>query len=397
MDRLYTWSYQRIRQVNTNFKRYLYNKIDWNAQLSIIIGMRGVGKTTLMLQYAKENLPFNESTIYISLDDIFFSSNTLIDFVEEFHKRNGKYLLIDEVQKYEGWSREIKLIYDNFPEIKMLVSGSFAIGILKGEGDLSRRGIIHRLQGMSFREYVNFKYGLDLPVVKLQDLIESPLEIAFSINEKIKPIKLFEDYLLSGHYPFSVGDEKNFNQRMMQVVNTIIETDLPSVHRIDYNAVLKMKRLLAIIAESVPFKPNVKKLAEKLTLSRDTLLKYFQLLASADIIILLFSSTKGISALNKPEKVYLNNPNLAFLFAKTATDIGNLRETFFINQLQGLFNVEYPEQGDFLVDGKYLFEVGGKNKSARQIAGKENAFVVSDNIELPVGDKIPLWMFGCLY
>jgi uncharacterized protein len=203
--------------------------------------------------------------------------------------------------------------------------------------------------------------------------------------------------LQNGHYPFSVGDEKNFNQRMMQVTNTIIESDIPSVHKIDFNAVQKMKRLLAIIAQSVPFKPNITKLAEQLSLSRDTLIKYFQLLASADVIILLYSAKKGVSALNKPEKVYLNNPNLAFLFAASSTNIGNLRETFFINQLQHLFKIEYPEKGDFLIDGKFTFEVGGKNKTAQQIAGLENAYVVADNIEVPVVNKIPLWMFGFLY
>lgn len=397
MERLYTWSYQRIQRTDTNFKRYLFDLLDWQAQLNIIVGMRGVGKTTMMLQYAKEKLPFNESTIYISMDDIYFSSNSLIDFVEEFHKRNGKYLLIDEVQKYEGWSREIKMIYDNFPDIKMVISGSSAIEILKGEGDLSRRAIINRLQGMSFREYINFKYEHQFPTTSLSEIMNNPLVIAFSVNEKIKPIKLFEEYLQNGYYPFSIGDEKNFNQRMMQVINTIIESDIPSIHKINYNAVLKMKRLLAIIAESVPFKPNIKKLADQLYLSRDTLLKYFQLLASADVISLLYSATKGVSALNKPEKVYLNNPNLAFLFANAAANIGNLRETFFLNQLQHFFKVEYPVKGDFLVDGKYTFEVGGKNKTAKQIEGLENTHIVADNIEIPVGSKIPLWMFGFLY
>ncbi|MFA9391969.1 MAG: ATP-binding protein [Prolixibacteraceae bacterium] len=397
MERLYTWSFQRIQRTDTNFKRYLFDLIDWQAQLNIIVGMRGVGKTTMMLQYAKEKLPFNESTIYVSMDDIYFSSNSLIDFVEDFHNRNGKYLLIDEVQKYERWSREIKMIYDNFPNIKMVISGSSAIEILKGEGDLSRRAIINRLSGMSLREYINFKYDQNFQTNSLQEIIINTVEIAFSINEKIKPIKLFEEYLQNGYYPFSVGDEKNFNHRMMQVINTIIESDIPSIHKIDYNAVLKMKRLLAIIAKSVPFKPNIKKLADQLSLSRDTLLKYFQLLSNADVISLLYSATKGVSALNKPEKVYLNNPNLAFMFANTATNIGNLRETFFLNQFQYLFKVEYPAKGDFLIDGKYTFEVGGKNKTAKQIQGLDNAYVVADNIEIPVGNKIPLWMFGFLY
>ena len=397
IDRMFTWSFQQIQRTNTLFKRYLYNQLDWNARLNIIVGMRGVGKTTMMLQHAREHLPFDNSVIYISIDDIYFTTNSLIDFAEEFNKRGGKYLLIDEVQKYEGWSREVKMIYDNFPEIQITVSGSSAIEILKGEGDLSRRAIINRLQGLSFREFIELKYQQPFPVWTLSEILKNPVEKAFLIATKIKPIKLFEEYIQAGYYPFAVEDERNFQQRMMQIINTIIETDIPAVNSIDYNAVLKMKKLLGIIAESVPFKPNITKLANQLSLSRETFLKYLQLLAKADIISLMYSSVKGVSALNKPEKIYLNNPNIAYLLADSNANTGNIRETFFMNQLQHIHNVEYPVKGDFLVDETYTFEVGGKNKTTQQIAGIENAYVVADNIEIPVGNKIPLWMFGFLY
>ncbi len=397
IDRMFTWSFQQIQRTNTLFKRYLYNQLDWNARLNIIVGMRGVGKTTMMLQHAREHLPFDNSVIYISIDDIYFTTNSLIDFAEEFNKRGGKYLLIDEVQKYEGWSREVKMIYDNFPEIQITVSGSSAIEILKGEGDLSRRAIINRLQGLSFREFIELKYQQPFPVWTLSEILKNPVEKAFLIATKIKPIKLFEEYIQAGYYPFAVEDERNFQQRMMQIINTIIETDIPAVNSIDYNAVLKMKKLLGIIAESVPFKPNITKLANQLSLSRETFLKYLQLLAKADIISLMYSSVKGVSALNKPEKIYLNNPNIAYLLADSNANTGNIRETFFMNQLQHIHNVEYPAKGDFLVDETYTFEVGGKNKTTQQIAGIENAYVVADNIEIPVGNKIPLWMFGFLY
>lgn len=397
IDRMFTWSFQQIQRTNTLFKRYLYNQLDWNARLNIIVGMRGVGKTTMMLQHAREHLPFDNSVIYISIDDIYFTTNSLIDFAEEFNKRGGKYLLIDEVQKYEGWSREVKMIYDNFPEIQIIVSGSSAIEILKGEGDLSRRAIINRLQGLSFREFIELKYQQPFPVWTLSEILKNPVEKAFLIANKIKPIKLFEEYIQAGYYPFAVEDERNFQQRMMQIINTIIESDIPAVNSIDYNAVLKMKKLLGIIAESVPFKPNITKLANQLSLSRETFLKYLQLLAKADIISLMYSSAKGVSALNKPEKIYLNNPNIAYLLADSNANTGNIRETFFMNQLQHIHNVEYPAKGDFLVDETYTFEVGGKNKTTQQIAGIENAYVVADNIEIPVGNKIPLWMFGFLY
>ncbi len=397
IDRMFTWSFQQIQRTNTLFKRYLYNQLDWNARLNIIVGMRGVGKTTMMLQHAREHLPFDNSVIYISIDDIYFTTNSLIDFAEEFNKRGGKYLLIDEVQKYEGWSREVKMIYDNFPEIQIIVSGSSAIEILKGEGDLSRRAIINRLQGLSFREFIELKYQQPFPVWTLSEILKNPVEKAFLIANKIKPIKLFEEYIQAGYYPFAVEDERSFQQRMMQIINTIIESDIPAVNSIDYNAVLKMKKLLGIIAESVPFKPNITKLANQLSLSRETFLKYLQLLAKADIISLMYSSAKGVSALNKPEKIYLNNPNIAYLLADSNANTGNIRETFFMNQLQHIHNVEYPAKGDFLVDETYTFEVGGKNKTTQQIAGIENAYVVADNIEIPVGNKIPLWMFGFLY
>jgi uncharacterized protein len=396
-DRLYTWSYQQIKRTNNAFKRYLYERIDWKNRLNIIIGMRGTGKTTMMLQYAKEELPFDESTVYISLDDIYFTANHLVDFAEEFVKRGGKYLLIDEVQKYPNWSKEIKMIFDNFPELQMIVSGSSAIEILKGEGDLSRRAIIYTLHGLSLREFINLKYEKQFEPFTLNEIISKATPLSISISENIKPIKIFEEYLRTGYYPFSLNDENNFSQRMMQVINVVLETDIPSVNNIDYNAVLKMKKLLGIIAESVPFKPNVTKLAVQLSLSRETLLKYFTLLAKADVISTLYSNTKGISALNKPEKIYLQNPNLAHLLSSQNANTGNIRETFFLNQLQINHQVEYPVKGDFLIDKKYTFEVGGKNKSTLQIKDIPNSYIAADNIEIAVGNKIPLWMFGLMY
>ncbi|MDA3879714.1 MAG: ATP-binding protein [Prolixibacteraceae bacterium] len=397
LDRLYTWSYQQIKRTNSTFKRYLYERIDWNNRLNIIIGMRGTGKTTMMLQYAKEELPFDESTIYISLDDIYFTVNHLVEFAEEFVKRGGKYLLIDEAQKYPNWSKEVKMIFDNFPELKMIISGSSAIEILKGEGDLSRRAIIYELHGLSLREYINLKYDKQFTPFPLNEIITKPTPLSISISESIKPIKIFEEYLQNGYYPFSLNDENNFSQRMMQVINVVLEIDIPSINNIDYNAVLKMKKLLGIIAESVPFKPNVTKLANQLLLSRETLLKYFTLLTKADVISTLYSSTKGISALNKPEKIYLQNPNLAHLLSSQNANTGNIRETFFLNQLQINHQVEYPPKGDFLVDKKFTFEVGGKNKSTQQIKDLSYAYIAADNIEIAVGNKIPLWLFGFMY
>jgi hypothetical protein len=301
------------------------------------------------------------------------------------------------VQKYPNWSKEIKSIYDNYPELQITISGSSAIEILKGEGDLSRRALIYQLHGLSLREFAEMKYQQKFDTISLDQIINNATSISISISNEIKPIKLFEEYLSHGYYPFSINDETNFAQRMMQVINVVLETDIPSVNNIDYNAVLKMKKLLGIIAESVPFKPNVTKLAVQLSLSRETLLKYFTLLAKADVISTLYSNTKGISALNKPEKIYLQNPNLAHLLSSQNANTGNIRETFFLNQLQINHQVEYPVKGDFLVDKKYTFEVGGKNKSTLQIKEISNAYIAADNIEIAVGNKIPLWMFGFMY
>lgn len=397
LNRLYTWSYQQIKRTNSSFKRYLYEQIDWKNRLNIIIGMRGTGKTTMMLQYAKNELPFDESTIYISLDDIYFSSNSLVVFVEEFVKRGGKYLLVDEVQKYPNWSKEIKSIYDNFPELQITISGSSAIEILKGEGDLSRRALIYQLHGLSLREFAEIKYKQTFDTISLEQIIDNGTSISISISNEIKPIKLFEEYLVHGYYPFSINDETNFSQRMMQIMNVILENDIPAVNNIDYNATLKMKQLLGAIAESVPFKPNITKLAGQLSLSRETLLKYLQVLAKADVILLLYSSTKGISALNKPEKIYLQNPNIAHLLASQNANTGNIRETFFVNQLQINHHVEYPAKGDFLINKKYTFEIGGKNKTNQQIKDLPDAYIAADNIEIAIGNKIPLWMFGFMY
>lgn len=396
MERLRIWFYKNIQQVDSKFKRYLWNQIQWKNRLVIIIGARGVGKTTLMLQYIKQNLPINEQTLYASLDDIFFANHTLIYFAEEFVKRGGKYLFLDEVQKYKNWSVEVKSIYDNFPDLQLVLSGSSAIELLKSEGDLSRRGLYYQLKGLSFREYLNFTLDSSLEAISLEQILNNGTELSLTINEKIKTIGQFEQYLQTGYYPFFKEDITTYYKRIAQVINTVLEVDIHNTYSIDAGATISIKKLLAEIVEMVPFKPNVKKLSEKIGVSRDSLVKYLKLLEKAEIISMVYSQTKGVSILNKPEKIYLNNSNLAHALNNNVNQ-GSVREAFFVNQLSLKHKIRYSHQGDFIVDDTYTFEVGGKNKNNKQISGVLNSWIVADNLEIAVGNKIPLWLVGFNY
>jgi hypothetical protein len=321
----------------------------------------------------------------------------MVDTAEEFVKKGGKYLFLDEVHKYKNWSQEIKNIYDYFPDLKIVVTGSSALDIYRGKADLSRRAILYKLQGLSFREFIALKYKLHFPVIELNTILNDAQKIILPILEKIKPLKLFEEYLQFGYYPFFMEGESEFPIRLKQTVNHLLDSDLPSVEKIDYNAVHYLRKLVSILAEIVPYKPNIVQLSQQVGVSRETLVRYLYLLEKADLLILLQADTHGINKMNKPDKIYLNNPNLVAVLAENQLNQGTLRETFFINQLQLLHTIASSERNDFLVNNKYTFEIGGKNKTRKQIAGIENAFVAADNIEYTVQNTIPLWLFGFLY
>ena len=387
-----------LEPVDMKFKRYLWNEIDWNNRLIAITGARGVGKTTLILQCIKERFGNNlNSVLYVSLDDLYFTKTSLADFAWEFVKRDGKFLFLDEVHKYPEWSVEIKNIYDRHPGLSVVLTGSSALNIFKGKTDLSRRLIHYSLNGLSFREFLELKHQQVFPAWPLNEMIQQSGKICPLINSRIKPVGLFEDYLKSGYYPFFKEAEKSYYQRIIQVVNQILENDLPAVERIEYQAVYKLRTLLSVISESVPFKPNMVKLSQQIGIDRDTLLRYLLLLSRADLLLLLRSDTSGISQLNKPEKIYLNNPNLMYAITDRMANIGTIRETFFFNQLMVKHVVNYSSRGDFLIDNSLTFEVGGKNKNQKQIAGLENAYIAADNIEYAYKNVIPVWLFGFLY
>ena len=398
MDRLFQYSASRINSVDTSFKRYLWDEINWNNRLIVITGARGTGKTTFLLQYIRENL--NETpnqVIYLNMDDLYFSKNSLIDFADEFGKRGGKYLFLDEIHKYKTWSQELKNIYDYFPDLKIVVTGSCALDIYKGKADLSRRVVMYKMHGLSFREFIALKYDYHFPVLKLTDLLVNGEKIIPSILEKIKPIKPFEDYLRVGYFPYFLEGETEFHEKLRQTINHILDSDLPSVENINFTAVHSLRKLLSILSEIVPYKPNIVKLSQQVGISRETLMRYLNLLERADLLILLQSGIYGLSKMNKPEKIYLNNPNIANALTDSRSNAGTLRETFFLNQLQVNHQVNWSEKGDFIVDKKYIFEIGGKNKTGKQIAGIKNAFIAADNIEYIQQNKIPLWLFGFLY
>jgi hypothetical protein len=398
MDKLFQYSALRIQSVNLGFKRYLKDVIHWDSRLIALTGARGIGKTTLLLQHIKENL--NEKPVevmYASMDDLFFSKNTLVDFADNFVKQGGKYLFLDEIHKYKNWSQEVKNIYDYFNDLKIVITGSSALDIYKGTADLSRRAVLYQMQGLSLREFILLKYQHSFPVLSLEDVLTNPTPHISKILADIKPIRLFEEYLRNGYYPFFIEDEPTFTDRLKQTVNHVLDVDLPSVETIDFVAVQKLRTLLSIISEIVPFKPNVVKLSNQVGVSRETLMKYLFLLTRADLLMLLQTETNGISRMNKPEKVYLNNPNLMHALSGGQGNSGTIRETFLFNQLKQSHSVEYTDQGDFYVDNKYTIEAGGMNKTRKQIAGMQNAFVAADNIEFAYQNKIPLWLFGFLY
>ena len=397
MKNLIQQFHRRLQSVNLSFVRYLHKEINWNNRLIAIVGARGVGKTTLLLQHIQLNHKNLDEVLYISLDNLYFGNHSLSDLVDEFAKLGGKYLFIDEVHKYPNWSIEIKNIYDNYPELFIVITGSSALDIHKGKGDLSRRILVFKMNGLSFREFIQLKYQIKFETYTLSEITENALQISQEINAKIKPIKLFTEYLKTGYYPFFVEDNEYYFQRVEQAISEILETDLPAMEPIDFSAVYKLKRLLMIMAELVPFKPNILKLSRQMEISRDTFTKYLYFLEKADLLLLLSADTHGIARMNKPEKVYLNNPNLIFSLSENKTSIGSIRETFFYNQVRVKHKISYSKKADFLVDGKYTFEIGGKNKSKKQIVGIKNAFIAADNIEYAYQNVIPVWMFGFLY
>lgn len=396
MEELILEFQERMTRTSLETQRYLVDKIDLNNRLIAVKGARGAGKTTLLLQIAKLHLPLS-STLYVSLDHIYFFDNRLYDLAKKFSQFGGTHLLLDEVHKYPDWSRELKLIYDNFSELSIIFTSSSMLEIYKSESDLSRRAVSYNLKELSFREFILFETNKNLPSYSLDEILKNHNAIATKLLAEMKPLPLFKKYLNSGAYPYYKENENFYIQKLQKTINLVIETDIPAVENLQYDTLVKLKKLLITIATSAPFTPNISKLSEKIGVSRNMMVTSIKILDRAGLVNELYKDTSGIGVLTKPEKLYLNNTNLIIALAKENASVGTMRETFFFNQLKDIHQVSWSESADFLIDKTYTFEIGGKNKSRKQIAGLPNAFVAKDNIEIGFGTIIPIWIFGFLY
>lgn len=396
MQKLVSQFYEKYAQVQIQQVRDFMHTIDWDNRFIGIKGSRGVGKTTLLLQYIRLHFEPNKTVLYVSLDHLYFLENTLYDLVSDFYKKGGLFIAIDEVHKYPNWAIEIKNIYDDMPHLRLVFTGSSLLHIQQAKADLSRRVVVYSMPGLSFREFIQFETRLELESYTLAAIIDNPTAISIAITQKVKPLHYFEDYLDYGYYPFYIENKKSFHQKLSEMILTVLEVDIPQYASIPVSNSVLLKKLLAVISNSVPFKPNMNAISERTGISLNTMKNYLKLLNDAQLLQLLYVEDKGINSLGKPEKIFLNNPNLMYNLGND-TDKGNVRETFFLNQVQHQYAVFASKTVDFKVDGRYEFELGGRNKKQKQIKELPNAFLVKDDIEIGTEQNIPLWLFGFLY
>ena len=394
MERLIKLSQRKIKAVKTEFKRFLYTEIDWSQLLVLIKGHRGAGKTTFLLQRAKE---LKKNAIYLSLDDIYFETYRLVELIDELYTEGYRYFFLDEVHRYKNWSKDLKNSYDNYSDIKIVTTGSSILEVNKGQADLSRRAVTYYLPGLSFREFLELAHQKKFPQINLSDITQQHHEISADYYDRTDMDKPFKEYLQYGYYPFFKEGIQLYGQKLLETTNLVLDIDIAPFEDLSYSTVRNMKKLLYIISQSVPFTPNIAKISERIHVPRNSILKILDLLAHARIISLLKRETKGISYLQKPEKIYLQNTNLAWLLSDNKPDTGNLRETFFFNQSEVRHKVTSSRFGDFTIDDAFTFEIGGPLKTSEQIRGIPNAYIAADGIKGGAGKRIPLWLFGFLY
>ena len=397
MESLFEKHRNRLLVTDTTFVRSIMDTIHWESRLTGIKGARGVGKTTIMLQHIKSNYFNDETALYVSLDNIWFAKNSLTSLADYFIRRGGKRLYLDEVHKYPGWAQEIKNLYDDYPGLHIVFTGSSLLDILNARADLSRRAIVHTMQGLSFREFLSMTTGKEFSIYPLTEILNNHIEITNDILVTIKPLQHFERYLQFGYYPFFTEVPGLYHQRIEEIINMILEIELPSMRGVENSHIPKIKKLLQIIAESVPFIPNISKLSERAGISRVTLLSYLIYLQEVRLINSIYRDSEGITRLQKPDKLYMENTNIQHALSPHKIDKGTTRETFIVNQLMHSHTVEYAVTGDLLVDGQFTIEVGGRNKNMSQIASTPDSWIAADNIEFGSFNRIPLWLFGFLY
>ena len=387
-----------ISQTSMDIVRDMVNQVNWSKPLVAIKGSRGVGKTTMMRQYIRQTYGVNAGeALYCVLDSIYFTSNSLLDLAERFYQLGGKHLFLDEVHKYPTWSKEIKEINDLYPTLKITFTGSSLIQILNADADLSRRVLSYTMEGLSFREFLLFYKGIRLPQCTLADILKNADQICEEVNARCRPQKMFEEYLRVGYYPFYDGDETEYYSRLENVVNFIIDQEMTAFCGLEPAYTRRVKAMLLFLANNVPYEVNIAKLASYLELSKNTILNYLSNMQRAELLNLLYADNKSVTKMQKPDKIFIHNPNMLLALGDNCP-IGTLRECFVVNQLRVNHQVEYSKNaGDFKVDGKITFEVGGEGKTFEQIAGMPDSYVLADNMEFPVGKKLPIWLVGLTY
>lgn len=397
MEKLFEKSFRKIDGVPLSFQRYLMTSISHDNRMIGVKGARGTGKTTLLLQYASRYLPLNTQTLYVSLDDFYFAENKLQAVADNFVKQGGKYLLLDEVHRYPGWSLALKNLYDDHTELHIVFTGSSILHLSEASADLSRRTVMFELPGLSFREYLNLRTAQTFEAFSLSDILSRHNGIARQIVQQVRPYKYFSEYLQSGYYPYFLDNTQTYLQKLAETINLALTHDLPTGFDINFASIDKLRRLIFIIAQSVPFQPNISKLSERIGVGRNTLIAFLKYLEDLRIIRRLYSAVQGIGALQKPDKILMHHPNLQFAIAASEANKGSLRESFFVNQLATKHKVDFSKDGDFKVDATYVFEVGGRKKTTKQVRHLHDSYVVADDLEIGSGNKIPLWLFGFLY
>ena len=393
---LFNHYHRKIARIDLRFKRYLYDQINWSARIISIKGARGVGKTTMLLQHILENYEDIDKTLYASLDDLWFSTHSLIDLVDWADQHGVQRLYLDEVHKYARWKGTLKNIYDSYPDMSIVYTSSSLLIMDNATVDLSRRQTAYTLYGMSFREFLAFENILHYPAIALEDLLQNHVRHAMQIVRNVKMASYFEAYLEHGYYPFYREVGEDFASRLREIVSVVIDSDLPAVENMTFETLQKVKKLVMIISERVPFEPKMSELWTQLVTNNELGLRMLYALDKAQIFALLTSKVKNYKFLYKPDKIFLGNTNLMHVLCPLVNK-GNERETLFCCQLQVNNDVKHPLKGDFLVNDKYLFEVGGRKKSFEQIADVPNSFLAVDDTEVGHGNRIPLWLFGFTY